>query len=118
MPNPSEKRKNKRYVRTPSGKVVVRYFKGKSAKHTCAICDSILAGVPHAKKASEVRAMPKSQRRPEVPFGGILCSKCRRAVFEEASRVSMGKDIGKVSLAVKPYVEQALNRLRVAEAKQ
>lgn len=63
--------------RIPSGKVVTHYMVRKPSKAQCAACGAVLHGVPRAS-SSEMHAIPKSQRRPERPYGGKLCSACSR----------------------------------------
>lgn len=65
------------FVRIPSGSSVLRYRRRKNAKPQCADCDATLPGVARGTKA-QVKALPRSARRPERPFGGKLCSACTR----------------------------------------
>ena len=71
-------------VKTPGGRVVTHYVKPKFGKHHCAACGSVLEGVPRVRVA-EMRKLGKTERRPERPFGGVLCSSClRRKIINEA----------------------------------
>jgi len=63
--------------RTPKGTVVVHYVTRQSAKPKCSGCGKILHGVPRAH-SSKLGKIAKSQRRPQRPFGGVLCSSCSR----------------------------------------
>ena len=65
------------YVRTPSGENKLTYRRRKNAKPQCAECKADLPGVARGTK-TQVRALPRSARRPERPFGGVLCTKCTR----------------------------------------
>lgn len=68
-------------MRVPSGESKLTYRRRKNAKPQCAECKADLPGVARGTKAI-VRALPRSARRPERPFGGVLCSKCsRRAII-------------------------------------
>ncbi len=72
------------YVRTPGGRTVVHYKEMRKSRQHCSSCGSVLHGVkavhPHV-----LRAMPKSQKRPERPYGGVLCSQCmRREIIQKA----------------------------------
>jgi len=87
MPNPHERSSEKKFVRVPGGKTTIKYFKGKGKKQHCALCKNILHGVFHSINRSKVSKLSKTQRRPSVPFGGVLCSKCRVKVFEETIKV-------------------------------
>jgi len=62
---------------TPGGKRVVHYERKHNAKPKCAECSAVLAGVPRGTP-SQVRKLPKTQRRPDRPYGGKLCTKCMR----------------------------------------
>ncbi len=64
-------------VRTPGGKTVTHYRSKKTGKPQCADCGKVLPGVPRESRA-KMRNMPKTAKRPERPFGGVLCSPCSR----------------------------------------
>ncbi|HLD43223.1 MAG TPA: 50S ribosomal protein L34e [Candidatus Nanoarchaeia archaeon] len=64
------------HVRVPKGRVI-QYKKRKPKQHRCAGCGDALKGMPRASPA-ELRSMAKTQKRPERPFGGVLCSRCTR----------------------------------------
>ncbi len=57
--------------------VTTHFRKRKPAKAQCADCGKELQGVPRARPV-ELRTMPKTKKRPERPYGGVLCSKCMR----------------------------------------
>lgn len=65
------------FVKTPGSRVVKHYVKRKPKKAHCASCKGLLQGVPQ-ERPSKMQNMPKSQKRPERPYGGMLCSKCLR----------------------------------------
>lgn len=69
-------------VRTPGNRLVTRYEKRKPKVAKCAVCGKPLHGVPRLR-ASELRKLSKSKRRPERPFGGNLCSECMRKLMKE-----------------------------------
>ncbi len=87
MPQPNRRARTLRRVkvRTPSGKTKISYRIRKPGKATCANCGATLQGVPHTVK-SKLRNMPKSQRRPERAFGGVLCSACAKREIIARSR--------------------------------
>ena len=64
-------------VTTPSGRRTVHFERKRNGAPTCADCGSLLKGVargtPH-----QVKKTSKSERRPERPYGGVLCSACTR----------------------------------------
>ena len=73
------------YRKTPGGRNVVQYKKRKPGKAHCAKCKKVLAGVPQAR-ASKLKLIPKSSRRPQRPYGGVLCSRCTRALIIQKVR--------------------------------
>ncbi len=72
------------YVRTPT-KTVINYEKRKPAKAKCANCGTVLAGVA-SERPYKMKNMPKTKKRPERPFGGVLCSKCTRLEIIKRNR--------------------------------
>ena len=75
------------FVRTPGGNTVLHYKRRKPAKSQCAGCGAILQGVPHVRQLV-MRNMPKTARRPERPYGGVLCSKCTRTKIIAQARTA------------------------------
>ncbi len=71
-------------VKVPSGKTVVHYERRKNTPMRCAKCGGILNGVPI--KDSERRSLPKSLKRPERIFGGVLCPRCLAEVLKNVVR--------------------------------
>ena len=71
-------------VKVPSG-VKIHYKRRKPSKAKCAECGKILAGVPR-EIPSKMQNMPKTQKRPERPYGGKLCSKCTRELMKTKVR--------------------------------
>ena len=59
--------------KTPGNRNVDHYTKRSPGKAICGNCGVVLAGVQSPSGKSS-----KSQRRPERPFGGVLCSRCSR----------------------------------------
>jgi large subunit ribosomal protein L34e len=73
------------FVRTPGAKTVVHYRKRKPAKAQCAGCGKELAGVPR-ERPYKMKTMTKTSKRPQRPFGGVLCSPCSRKEIIKRSR--------------------------------
>ncbi|HLF54907.1 MAG TPA: 50S ribosomal protein L34e [Candidatus Nanoarchaeia archaeon] len=72
------------YTRTPSGNTVIHYKRRRNASPSCANCGNKLPGVARGT-ITEVRSLAKSSRRPERPYGGVLCSACtRRTIIAKA----------------------------------
>ncbi len=90
MPRPRYRSRSLRrmYVRIPGGDVKIHYEKRKPNVAKCAICGKPLNGVPRLRPA-ELRKLPKSLRRPERMYGGVICASCLRSLLKEAIRGSV-----------------------------
>ena len=66
--------------KVPGNRVVIHYVKRKNQPARCAICGAPLKGVPRDNKK-----LSKSEKRPERPYGGMLCSKCMRELMIKKS---------------------------------
>ncbi|HLD33583.1 MAG TPA: 50S ribosomal protein L34e [Candidatus Nanoarchaeia archaeon] len=72
-------------VKTPGGKTVVHFRKPKPGKAHCASCKRVLEGVPRVR-AAEMMKLAKTERRPERPYAGMLCSTCMRRTMVARAR--------------------------------
>ena len=72
-------------VKTPGGNVVTHFRRKKPSKAHCAGCGDVLKGVPR-ERPTKMQNMPKTAKRPERAYGGVLCSKCSRALFKEKAK--------------------------------
>ncbi len=112
MVNISEARKKMKTKKTVGGKKVFRGEREKPRKLLCAVCSGQLSGVQHGQKKSKLGKNSKTQKRPSVLFGGILCATCREIVLIEAIKIKSGlKKPVKTSFAIKPFVEIAIKRI-------
>ena len=68
-------------VKTPGGRVVTHYRKKKPKIAHCFECGAILKGVPR-ERPTKMKNMAMTKKRPERPFGGVLCSKCMRSLYK------------------------------------
>ena len=73
------------FVKTPGGRTTVHYRERKPKRAHCAHCKTQLSGVPRELPAV-LRSLPKSARRPERPYGGVLCSACTRTLLQAKAR--------------------------------
>ncbi len=87
MPRPGLRTRSKRkvFVRTPGGRVVVHYKPRKTGPARCAICGRPLNGVPRLRPY-RLRKLAKTEKRPERPYGGYICSSCLARLYREAAR--------------------------------
>ncbi|MBI4152069.1 50S ribosomal protein L34e [Candidatus Woesearchaeota archaeon] len=78
-------RLRKIFVKTPGGETHIHYRQRKPSKAICSACKKPLAGVPREMPAT-LRNIPKTAKRPERPYGGVLCSVCLRVMFQQKAR--------------------------------
>ena len=79
MPAPRLRSRSLRrlYRRVPGGRTNIHYKRKKPKSAKCANCGAVLKGVPR-ELPYKMRGMAKTKKRPERPFGGVLCSRCMR----------------------------------------
>jgi large subunit ribosomal protein L34e len=79
MPEPRFRSRKLRRIKvtTPGGENKTVYKKRKPSKAVCGSCKTQLSGVPR-ENVAKMRNMPKTKKRPQRPFGGVLCTKCAR----------------------------------------
>ncbi|MBU0666241.1 MAG: 50S ribosomal protein L34e [Nanoarchaeota archaeon] len=79
MPRGKEKSRTLRRVfkKLPGERTTLHYEKRKPSKAKCSGCDALLKGVPR-ERPYKMQNMPKTKKRPERPYGGVLCTKCAR----------------------------------------
>lgn len=73
------------FVKTPGGNNKVKYEKRKPSAHKCQLCGINLPGTPR-ERPYKMQNMAKTKKRPERPFGGMLCTRCSRAVIKDEAR--------------------------------
>ncbi|MBI2138506.1 50S ribosomal protein L34e [Candidatus Woesearchaeota archaeon] len=72
-------------VKAPGNRIVVHWRKRNPKGAHCGKCGTLLNGMPRLRPV-ELNKLSKSQKRPERPYGGMLCSSCTRQVFIEKAR--------------------------------
>ena len=72
-------------ITTPGGRRVTHYRPRQHGRAQCGVCKSPLQAVMTARPRV-LRNVPKTERRPERPYGGVLCSKCSRALIKAKAR--------------------------------
>jgi ribosomal protein L34E len=111
MVAPWQRRLKKKFKKSASGSKPERYSEKKSITK-CPITGKKLSGVPNTTKAG-LSKKSKTEKRPSVPFGGILSGKARQEVFIELGKVVAGiKEINDVDFKYRGYVKQVLNRAK------
>jgi large subunit ribosomal protein L34e len=84
MPRNSRRSRTLRriHVRTAKGSKLV-YAKRKPAKAHCAKCGAVLHGVA-SLRPYKMAKLSKTEKRPDRPYAGQLCSKCTRLKIKES----------------------------------
>ena len=87
MPAPRLRSRSLRRIfrKVPGGRVSLQYKKRKPSPAQCGNCGAVLKGVPR-ELPFKMKNMPKTKKRPERPYGGVLCSRCMRTKFLEKVR--------------------------------
>ena len=79
MPAPRLRSRSRRKVfrKVSGGRTNVHFKKRKPQAAKCGRCGDALKGIPR-EMPFRMKNMAKTKKRPERPFGGVLCSKCMR----------------------------------------
>ena len=77
-------------LKTPGGLLKIIYKKRKPSRAKCAVCKKSLLAVP-SELPYKIKALSLSKRRPERPYGGLLCSKCAKAEIIKKARSQLNK---------------------------
>lgn len=103
MTSPGKRFKKKKFVRITKGTSEVRK-RDITRAPVCGLCAKVLQGTPKGS----LHKLAKTEKRPSIIFGGVLCSNCRDNVFDEAILLKT-KQIAEneVSLKTKHYVKEA-----------
>ena len=72
-------------VKTPSNRSVIHYKLRAPSKPHCGSCGKVLAGVARGRPA-QLNKLSKTEKRPERPFGGVLCGACMRREMKAMAR--------------------------------
>ncbi|MBW2967188.1 50S ribosomal protein L34e [Candidatus Woesearchaeota archaeon] len=89
MVQPSRRSRTLRRVhrKTPGGKTALHFEKRKPSKAKCGQCGKLLPGVPR-ERPHKMTKLPKTKKRPERPYGGVLCSACMRKKMVASARAT------------------------------
>jgi large subunit ribosomal protein L34e len=100
MPRPHQRTRSLRkvYVRTPGGETKIHYEKRRPGPARCAICGRPLNGVPRLRPA-ELRKLPKTAKRPERMFGGVICPDCLAKLLKKTIRSQVIEQLRQLRLA-------------------
>ena len=70
--------------RLPGGETKVFYIRRKHYKARCAICGRLLGRIP--VDPDVIRRGAKTLKRPERPYGGVICPDCLARAYRIAIR--------------------------------
>ena len=87
MPAPRLRSRSLRRVfrRVPGGRTTLHYKNRKPKAAKCSNCGAILKGVLR-ELPYRMRTLAKTKKRPERPYGGVLCSRCMRQIVIDKVR--------------------------------
>jgi large subunit ribosomal protein L34e len=74
------------FVKVPGNSVKVHYRKKKPGKAICAVYGTELPGVPR-ERPTKMKNLPKTCKRPQRPYGGVLSSKAMRDKMKAKTRL-------------------------------
>ncbi len=97
MPRPAYRSRSLRRVRrrTPGGETRTYYEKRRPGPARCAICGRPLNGVPRLRPP-KLRNLPLSSKRPERPYGGVLCPTCLEKLLKKTIRETVLAELNAV----------------------
>ena len=87
MPAPRLRSRSLRKVfrKVSGGRTSIHYKRRKPKAAICGNCGAVLKGVPR-ELPYKIRSMAKTKKRPERPYGGVLCSRCMRQTIIDKIR--------------------------------
>ena len=71
--------------KAPGGRALVHYERKKPKAATCSVTGDVLKGVPRERPV-KMKNMPKTSKRPQRPFGGVLSSRASRDILKKKAR--------------------------------
>ena len=74
--------------KVPGGSTRLHYERKKPKAARCGNCGAVLKGIPR-ELPIKFKGMSKSQKRPERPYGGVLCSRCMRQTIVQKFRAEI-----------------------------
>jgi large subunit ribosomal protein L34e len=66
--------------KVPGGRLALKFSRKKPKAAKCGKCGKPLSGVPRMRPA-QLNKLAKTEKRPERPYGGHLCTECSRKIF-------------------------------------
>ena len=75
----------RKFKRRTISRIVLRTKRRRPSAAKCAVCKKPLHGVKRLHQI-QMKKLSKTEKRPERPYGGYLCSSCAREKFREKVR--------------------------------
>ena len=75
----------RRVIRKLASRITVHYKSRNPKPAHCGKCGEVLQAVPRGRPY-KMQNMAKTKKRPQRPFGGVLCSKCLRNEMRSKAR--------------------------------
>ncbi len=87
MPAPRLRSRSLRklFRKVPGGSIKVHFKKRKPKAAKCGSCGSVLKGMLR-ELPFKLRNIAKTKKRPERPYGGVLCGRCMRQTIIDKIR--------------------------------
>ena len=87
MPEGKKRSRTLRRVKRklPGSRITTHYKARKHSVHKCGNCGNRLAGTVRESPIRQ-QNMPKTRKRPQRPYGGVLCSRCAREKIRTEAR--------------------------------
>ncbi len=87
MPAPRLRSRSLRTMhrKVSGGRTSTHYARKKPKTARCGSCGDVLKGIPRLFPFA-VRNLAKTKKRPERPYGGVLCTRCMRQKIIERIR--------------------------------
>ena len=76
----------------------MHYEKRRPGPARCAICGRPLHGVPRLR-SSELRRLPKTAKRPERIYGGVVCPSCLAKLIKKTVRSQVLEELRRLRSA-------------------
>ncbi|XP_029656263.1 60S ribosomal protein L34-like [Octopus sinensis] len=90
----------KKIIRTPGGRLTVKYLTKRKSIVKCAVCKDKLRGITPARPATKAR-LPKKAKTVSRIFGGNRCHKCVKNTIKRAFYIEEHKIVKKLGSTLK-----------------
>lgn len=85
-------RLKEKQVKVPGGALKKHFDESKPKQAHCGACGAPLHGIPRFS-ATQAKNAAKTQKRPQRPFGGVLCGRCMKHMFTSEVVMEQKEDL-------------------------